>query len=498
AAPAKVEVCNAASATSTISVGSINGFATPVDLSLSGAPAGVTSGFVPSTVTPAGVSTLTLTNTGAAAAGSYALSVSGTIGTITHATQVDLGVFTAIPGTPVLQTPTDGAINQPEIPTLAWLGGTQSSTYDLQVATDAAFNTLVVDKTGLTGASYALTTTLNTGTKYYWRVTAHNACGVGTTSEVFDFTTAPAPGDCSPGYVAQTLHFTDLESGLNSWADASAGSYLWALSTAAAHSPTHSVLGVDASAISDQLLVSPSLVLPAVSQQPITFSFWQSHAFEGTTSCYDGGLLEISTNGGSTWAQLTPMAGTYGYNGTVYAGYSNPLAGKPAWCFDTTAWQRTVADLSAYAGQTVKLRFRLGSDSSIGDTGWSVDDLRVQSCVQNYLFDVEGPAATIQAGDRGQQIDYTFEITNLGLSDSYTLEAGTHAWTMDMPLTVGPLATNQTATVTVSVHIPADASFGAHEQVQVTVKSQANATVEQSVNLDTWVFWKIFLPGILN
>lgn len=498
ASPVNVEVCNAGAATSTISVGSINSFATPVDLSLSGAPAGVTSGFAPSTVTPAGVSILTLTNDGSAAAGLYSLSVGGTAGTITHSTQVDLGIFTAFPGASTLQTPANGAINQPDLPVLAWLAGTQASTYDLQVATDSAFNNLVVNKTGITTTNYTLTSSLNTGTKYYWRVTARNACGAGTTSAVFNFTTAPAPGDCSPGYVPQTMHFTDVESGLNGWADTSTGTYHWAASTVSAHSPTHSVLGVDPAALSDQWLTSPSLALPAATQQPITFSFWQSHSFEGSTTCYDAGILEISTNGGTSWSQLTPMVGTYGYNGTVSNSYSNPLAGKTAWCFATTSWQRTVADLSAYAGQSIKLRFRLGSDSSVGATGWYVDDLRVQSCVQNFNFTMDDPAATTQFGDGGQQVDYTFEITNLGLSDSYTLEATAHTWTMDMPAAIGPLATGETATVTVSVHIPAGVAAGSHEQVLVTAKSQGNTSMEDSFTLDTWSFWKAFLPTLFN
>ncbi|MFZ2488168.1 MAG: hypothetical protein WAZ19_08585, partial [Anaerolineae bacterium] len=33
------------------------------------------------------------------------------------------------------------------------------------------------------------------------------------------------------------------------------------------------------------------------------------------------------------------------------------------------------------AGQTVQFRFRIGSDSSVSDTGWDVDDVMVQSCV---------------------------------------------------------------------------------------------------------------------
>jgi hypothetical protein len=69
------------------------------------------------------------------------------------------------------------------------------------------------------------------------------------------------------------------------------------------------------------------------------------------------------------------------YNGTVDNGYSNPLAGKQAWCGDPQDWLDSVVDLSSYAGQNVQLRFRLGSDSSVGRSpGWIIDDVQINSC----------------------------------------------------------------------------------------------------------------------
>ncbi len=39
-----------------------------------------------------------------------------------------------------------------------------------------------------------------------------------------------------------------------------------------------------------------------------------------------------------------------------------------------------MVDVSSYAGQIVKFRFRLGSDSSVSREGWYIDDVKVQSC----------------------------------------------------------------------------------------------------------------------
>jgi hypothetical protein len=41
---------------------------------------------------------------------------------------------------------------------------------------------------------------------------------------------------------------------------------------------------------------------------------------------------------------------------------------------------KSVVDLDAYAGQTARFRFRLGTDSSVEREGWYLDDVYVQSC----------------------------------------------------------------------------------------------------------------------
>ena len=134
------------------------------------------------------------------------------------------------------------------------------------------------------------------------------------------------------------------------------------------------------SSVSDQRLVSPPVSLPA-SGSPITLQFWNYQELEdGGTACYDGGILEVSTDG-STWIQLDdPVLITDPYDGPIDDGYSNPLANLPAWCGDPQPWLKSVVDLDAYVDQTVQFRFRLGTDSSTSHPGWDIDDVLVQSC----------------------------------------------------------------------------------------------------------------------
>ena len=74
------------------------------------------------------------------------------------------------------------------------------------------------------------------------------------------------------------------------------------------------------------------------------------------------------TNGGSFI--------TNGYTGSISLNFMNPLAGRQAWSGATAGFITTVVRLPASAaGQNVRLRWRLGSDRSIGGDGWYVDNV---------------------------------------------------------------------------------------------------------------------------
>jgi len=91
--PASRSVFGGDTATYTVGVSSLNGFAGDVALSLGGLPAGVGSaGFTPATVAGAGSSQLAITTSATAPAGSYPLTVSGSSGSTTHTVSVTLAV----------------------------------------------------------------------------------------------------------------------------------------------------------------------------------------------------------------------------------------------------------------------------------------------------------------------------------------------------------------------------------------------------------------------
>jgi len=386
-APTAVDVCAPADASYAVSVGQVSGFTDAVTLGTTGVPAGATTSFVANPVTPPGSSTLTVGNTGMLAAGNYSFDLTGASTTGTKNVMLGLNVFTAIPGVPMLLTPSDGASNVPASPVFTWNAVSGATSYGIQVATDAGFTNVVASASGLASPMWTSNVTLNTSAMYYWRVEAENACGPGAYSSVFSFRTVAAPGDCALGSTPNILYQYGFESGPAGWTSSGTGD-TWAIAMSNPHSGSSHYNADDPATISDQRLISPPVALPT-GEDPVVLRFWHLPNTEpsGTTACYDGGILEASTDGGATWAQVPNanlLAGLY--RGPISSSFGNPLAGLDAWC-GASAYMNSIADVSVYAGQTVQFGLRLGSDSSVSRPGWAVDDVVVQSCLA-------GPTAT--------------------------------------------------------------------------------------------------------
>ncbi len=156
ASPASVTVCAPDSAEVQVEVGQYQGFAEPVTLSVTGAPAGATTAFSVNPVTPPATSLLTIGNTGAVTPGSYPIEVAGVSSPsgIVHDAPVTLGVFNQPAGALALTAPANGATNQPLRPSFQWTAAAHAAAYRLQVATDPAFNTVVLDVSDVTTTTY--------------------------------------------------------------------------------------------------------------------------------------------------------------------------------------------------------------------------------------------------------------------------------------------------------------------------------------------------------
>ncbi len=96
-----------------------------------------------------------------------------------------------------LQTPPDGATDQPTSPVLTWSDAVHASGYNIQLATDQEFHAPLIDATAAFTSYQA--SDLSGHETYYWRVEPVAEGRATRWSEVFSFTTGPErtspPGD---------------------------------------------------------------------------------------------------------------------------------------------------------------------------------------------------------------------------------------------------------------------------------------------------------------
>lgn len=85
---------------------------------------------------------------------------------------------------------------------------------------------------------------------------------------------------------------------------------------------------------------------------------------------YDYAEVKVSTNGGTTY---TPMCAMY-----THAGNSNQDQGNPLYDGFQRMWVKERVDLSAYLGQTIKLRFTMVADGGVEYDGFYFDDITVK------------------------------------------------------------------------------------------------------------------------
>jgi hypothetical protein len=102
--------------------------------------------------------------------------------------------------------------------------------------------------------------------------------------------------------------------------------------------------------------------------------FKHSYGFEGPN--YDGGTLEYSTNGGSTWTR----AGALFKDGRTFSGTINGTS-ISAFLQDSHGFNSSRYTLTSFAGQSILFRWRIKTDGSVQDLGWILDNVRIYRCV---------------------------------------------------------------------------------------------------------------------
>jgi hypothetical protein len=116
------------------------------------------------------------------------------------------------------------------------------------------------------------------------------------------------------------------------------------------------------------VLDSPDIDLSSATSPQLIF-----YQYVDTETSWDGGNVRVSDDGGSSWTILT--------NAAVEPDYYDDSVGSE-WAYsghyDDLGWHEVVVDLSAYAGQTINIRFAYYSDGSINSyPGWFIDEVLI-------------------------------------------------------------------------------------------------------------------------
>lgn len=178
----------------------------------------------------------------------------------------------------------------------------------------------------------------------------------------------------------------DMESGDANWSTETggtdSGTTAWALTNTGTENNGTSFFTADEDDVKDQ-----SLILDVTISGDSVMTFDHKVITENN---WDGGVLEYSTDGGTTWNDILDGDGgnvpansermiAGGYSSPLNAGTSeNPLAGRNSWngTLNGGAFFTTEVDLGDFIGESVTFRWRMGCDGSVGSEGWWVDNIQ--------------------------------------------------------------------------------------------------------------------------
>ncbi len=153
-----------------------SGFKDTVALSASGVPEGATVVFDPTQVTDNDTAvTMTVSGLNAVAVGSYTIDVAATAPSKSKTFKLKLNLFDGNVSPPTLTAPANNATGVSIFPEFTWEADANAAEYEIEIATDAAFTT-VVQSSKLLTPKYVTTEPLKDNTQYWWRVKAKNKC----------------------------------------------------------------------------------------------------------------------------------------------------------------------------------------------------------------------------------------------------------------------------------------------------------------------------------
>jgi len=176
----------------------------------------------------------------------------------------------------------------------------------------------------------------------------------------------------------------------------------WTTSSTAPDGGANDAFVTDPATEADARLTSPVIAIPSSFAKLIFRNNYNLYSAGRPGSVSDGGVLEISINGGA-FVDIIDAGGSFvsgGYNTTIA---SNPVAccNQAVWGGNSNGYTNTIVNLPPSAGgQNIQLRWRLGSvANSPGAAGWRIDTIKILGCTSPTELVNLSTRAFVQTGD---------------------------------------------------------------------------------------------------
>jgi len=213
----------------------------------------------------------------------------------------------------------------------------------------------------------------------------------------------------SPSLKSVRRFYDDMEEGDGYWGrEALEGSNIWEINEGPATSGSYAWFVPSTNNENDQVLLLLDPVVVSAAKPIMRFK----HRYF-TESGIDGGIVQISTDGGTTWERPESYIFKNGYRGRIYyTAFATPNV--QAFWGSSNGFVDTYYDLSAYSGQEIFIRFRFSTDAQAANDpeqgiGWYVDDFEVMDMF-NYNSEAcitsnQGDQACAEAPDKGSIVE---------------------------------------------------------------------------------------------